>query len=207
MYEICICKAWQVKSTTYSITPTTGTCCCLVWISCCSSAASSALCVPWSCQPICSLKVWGYTLRTGLRDYSAAPNKLLYPEICGQSRSAKVCFPSISLDAPGEGLTGSLVQMLSGLMWAPQIEPSLSGVFAIESSEVMKAHVNYALCSSYELMAVFLAAVISWLLKIPDCQRASREFAVRVSRRGGEMCWCVWQPWTRDGMPPGDGPL
>lgn len=79
---------------------------------------------------------------------------------------------------------GSPVQMLSGLMWALQIQPS----FAIEGSEVMKACVNYAPCSSYELTPVFLAAVISWLLKILGAQRASREFAVRVSRRDGKMC-------------------
>lgn len=38
---------------------------------------------------------------------------------------------------------GLLCKMLSGLMWALHIQSS----FAIESSEVMKAHVNYAPCS------------------------------------------------------------
>ena len=83
---------------------------------------------------------------------------------------------------------GSPLQILSGLMWALQSQPS----FATQSSEVMKAHVNYAPCSSYELTLVFLAAVISWLLKILDSQRASREFAVRVGRRDSKMCWCMW---------------
>lgn len=86
-------------------------------------------------------------------------------------------------------------------MWALQIQTSLSRAFAIESSEVMKARVNYAPCSSYELMLVFLAAVISWLLKIQGSQCASREFAVRVSRRAGETCWCLRQPWARTGCP------
>lgn len=98
---------------------------------------------------------------------------------------------------------GSPVQMLSGLMWALQIQSS----FAIESSEVMKTHNNYTPCSIHELTLFFLSAVISWLLKILGSQRAPREFAVRVSRRDGKMCWCVRQPWTGDGVPPGDGAL
>lgn len=54
------------------------------------------------------------------------------------------------------------MQVLSGLMSALQSKPSL----AVDSSEVMNAHENYAPCSSYELTLVVLPAVASCLLKI-----------------------------------------
>lgn len=127
---------------------------------------------------------------TGLRGHAAAPNSL-HPETCSQNSSARGCFPVVLPDAlgegPGEGPVGSSMQMLSGLMWAVQIQPS----FAIKSSEVPKARVNYAPCSSYELTPAVLAAVMSWLLKIPRSRRTSRESAVRVRRRDGKMCWCM----------------
>lgn len=74
-------------------------------------------------------------------------------------------------------------------MWALQTQPSLSGVFAIESSEVMEAHVIYAPWGSCGFTPVVLDAVISWLLKILGSQRASREL---LSESAGELVRCVW---------------
>lgn len=113
LFQPCIGNSRQIKPATHNIAPTISACCCLAWISCCFSTAP----LPLPHQPVCSPKVWSYTVGKGLRGHAAAPNKSLHPETCSQNSSARGCFPVLLPDAlgegPGDGPVGSPVQMLS----------------------------------------------------------------------------------------------
>lgn len=153
---------------------------------------STAL-LPLPSQPICSPKVWGYTVGKGTWGHAEAPNTSLHIDTCSQSRSAKGCFPVVLLSHQVRVPWGLLCRC-----WVVWCEHSKS------SPPLLHRAVRWW----KPLLIMLLAAPVSshrysWLMASPGCLKPPVPNMFQrdlLSEWGGELVKCA----AAGGMPSGD---